>query len=210
MICLADNDIILKLAQCHLLAEAVEALDATYGEVYVLNTAKFKLINPAKPARGRVKPDEPAHARLQAFFAAVREIEVTPSADEQRAFDDLQGVDAGEAVLFSASAHYPGSLLTTSDKRSLTALVAAPDPVCVTVCGRLAGRVVCFEQVVLRLIDQFGFDLVHARVAPARDCDTALRIVFGSGLTAAEQGVRDGLGSYINDLRGRTGGLLAP
>ena len=210
MICLADNDIILKLALCDLLDEAVAALDATHGEVYVLNTARFKLISPNKPSRGRVKPDEPAYSRLCAFFEAVRLIDVTPPPEEQLAFDDLAGIDAGEAVLFSASTHYAGSRLVTGDKRSLIALAAAGTPVCAAVCKRLVGRVICFEQVVLRLIERLGFDSVRDRVVPARNCDTALRLVFGSGLTADESGVRDGLASYVGDLRSFTGGMLVP
>lgn len=210
MICLADNDIILKLAVCDLLAEAVAALDSTYGEVYVLNSAKYKLISPNKPLRGKVKPDEPAYERLQEFFGAVREIDSVPAPDEQLAFDDVPGIDAGEAVLFSATTHHPDARVATSDKRSLVALATAGGPVCDGVCVRLAGRVVCFEQIVLRLIDRRGFDWVRDRAVPARGCDTALRLVFGSGLTADETGVRSGLASYINDLRDSTGGLLAP
>jgi hypothetical protein len=72
----------------------------------------------------------------------------------------------------------------------------------------MAGRVICFEQTVLRVIDGVGFDLVLERVVPARHCDTALRAVFGSGLEATEVGVRAGLRSYIDDLRKQTGRLL--
>ena len=72
----------------------------------------------------------------------------------------------------------------------------------------MAGRVICFEQTLLRIIDRIGFDLVRTRVVPARNCDTALRAVFGSGLEATEATVRAGLASYIADLQGQTGDLL--
>ena len=79
---------------------------------------------------------------------------------------------------------------------------------CQSICRRLAGKVVCFEQVVLRIIDRMGFDAVRTKVIPARHCDTALRAVFGSGLEAKEGSVRDGLAAYIAHLRGETGSLL--
>lgn len=208
MICLADNDIILKLAYCDLLVEAVEALGTSLSEVFVLNSAIHKLLSPKRPGKGRVKPGEPEYERLQTFFAAVKVIDATPDPAEQQAFNDVIGIDPGEAILFSATGAYSDCLLATSDKRSLFALCGATSDVCKNVCGRLAGRVICFEQVILRIVDQRGFPAILVKVVPARQCDTALRAIFGSGLSATEVGVRSGLASYIDDLRRQTGTLL--
>ena len=208
MICLADNDIILKLACCDLLTEAVAAFGVDPTEVYVLPTAVYKLINPRKPEKGKVRPGEIEYDRLRAFFTLVRVIDTTPPPEEQLAFNDVLGIDTGEAILFSATINYTGSKLATSDKRSLVALHGAIGDVCQKVRERMAGRVICFEQTLLRIIDAIGFDLVRTRVVPARNCDTALRAVFGSGLEATEATVRAGLASYIADLQGQTGDLL--
>jgi len=208
MICLADNDIILKLASCDLLTEALVAFDAKTTSVFVLNSAIHKLLSPKRPGKGKVKPGEPEYARLEAFFASVRVIDTTPSPDEQLAFNDVLGIDAGEAILFSASATYSDCLLATSDKRSLVSLSGAGGEVCQRVRERLAGRVICFEQTLLRVMNVVGFDFVRNRAVPARNCDMALRAVFGSGLEATEVGVREGLMSYIYDLKGQTGALL--
>lgn len=43
MICLADNDIVKKLAICNLLDEAMIALEVSPAEILVLPTARFKL-----------------------------------------------------------------------------------------------------------------------------------------------------------------------
>jgi hypothetical protein len=75
MICLADNDIVLKLACCDLLTEVVAVLGVTTSEVLVLNSAVHKLLSPKRPGKGRVKPDQPEYARLEAFFAAVKVID---------------------------------------------------------------------------------------------------------------------------------------
>jgi hypothetical protein len=122
MICLADNDIILKLARCDLLAEALTALEATTDDVYVLGSAVHKLLSPNKPARAKVRPDDPAYARLESFFRAVRTIQAEPSPEEGAAFDDVLKIDPGEAILFAATAAYPGAIVATGDKQSLAAL----------------------------------------------------------------------------------------
>ncbi len=210
MICLTDNDVILKLACCDLLGEAVAALGVTSAEILVLNSAVHKLISPKKPGKGRVRPGEPEYERLRHFFDAVGVIDVAPPPDEQLAFNDILGIDTGEAVLFSATGAYADCRLVTSDKRSLVALCSAAGEVCERVRGRLQGRVICFEQTILRIIDGLGFAPVLTKVVPGRHCDTALRAVFGSGLSATEAGVREGLASYIDDLRRQTLDILIP
>lgn len=208
MICLTDNDIILKLACCDLLSEAVDALGTTLSEVLVLNSAVHVLLRPKQPGKGIVKQNQPEYERLRTFFDAVRVIDIAPSADEQLAFNDVLGIDPGEAVLFSTTGVYADCILATSDKRSLIALCGASGEVCGRVRNRLKGRVVCFEQTVLRIIDRLGFVPTLAKVVSGRHCDTALRAVFGSGLSAIESGVREGLSSYIEDLRRQTFDIL--
>ena len=176
MICLSDNDIILKLAVCDLLADALAALEATREEVYVLPTARFVLLRPKHPEQAKERFGEAVVERVRAFLESVRVIDRSPPPEEQQILDDLVGIDAGEAVLFSATAYFPEYLLATSDKRSLRVLSA--EAACQPICRRLAGKVFCFEQVILRIIDRMGFDAVRAKVIPARHCDTALRSRF--------------------------------
>ena len=121
-------------------------------------------------------------------------------------FDDALDIDTGEAVLFSASAHYTGCILATGDKRCLRTLLGLPDAE--QIVSRLARRVICFEQIVLRIVDRSGFELVRDRVFPACHCDTALRAAFGSGLSATEENVSRTLAAYTSHLRAETGPLL--
>ena len=67
---------------------------------------------------------------------------------------------------------------------------------------------ICFEQIVMRIINRFGFDHVRSRIVPASDCDTALRAAFGSGLEATEESVMHCLTAYVEYLRHETGPLL--
>jgi len=205
MILLSDNDILLKLAIYDLLDETLAELEAAHNEVFVLGTARFKLGVARKPERTKTKYGEAVFERLKTFLEQVQTLG-DPAADELRLFDDIIGIDPGEAVLFSASAQYAEFHLATGDKMSLRALHA--HQACRLVCSRLTGKVICLEQIIARLIDRCGFVSVLNKVVPVRGCDTALRAVFGSGLSATEENVRAGLESYVNDLRKDTGKLL--
>jgi hypothetical protein len=207
MNCLLDNDLIRKLAICDLLDESLKALHSSDAEAHVLPTARYVLLKPIKkPEKAKERLGDALFERLDAFFKRVRSLDQQPSATEQLAFDDVVGIDPGEAVLFSATDRFQDFLLATGDKNSLRALVSTP--ACDAICRRLNGKVVCFEQVILRIIDGIGFDAARAKIVPGADCDIALRAVFGSGLEATESNVRAGLDSYIADLRKATASLL--
>jgi hypothetical protein len=206
MICLADNDIVKKLAICNLLDEAVGALEVSLEEILVLPTARFKLGIAKKPEKTIASLGIETFRRLESFLESVGVIDIVPPPDEQRLFDDAMDIDPGEAILFSASAVYSDCYIATGDKRSLRALVAIPHAE--KIVERLNHHILCFEQIVLRCIDHVGFELVRSKIVPASDCDTALRAAFGSGLEAQEESVTRCLISYIEHLRRETGQLL--
>jgi hypothetical protein len=136
----------------------------------------------------------------------VREISQSRLPAEQIALAEVEGIDPGEQVLFGATAYYDTFLLATGDKRCLRALAA--DSACRSIYERLSGRVCCLEQIVSLLIPHFGFEEVRSRIVPARECDTALKAAFGSGLAAEEPPVLQHLANRINELRAETGALL--
>ncbi|MBX5482958.1 MAG: hypothetical protein IRZ16_14125 [Myxococcaceae bacterium] len=74
---------------------------------------------------------------------------------------------------------------------------------------RLKGRVICFEQIVLKLIRVEGFDAVRDRLASGATCDQVLRSAFGSGPLMAQATVIEALEAYSRDLREHPSGLLA-
>ncbi|MGH7170866.1 MAG: hypothetical protein ACRELG_11355 [Gemmataceae bacterium] len=205
-ICLADNDVIHKLAAFDLFEEALAALGLGRQDVYVLPTAKHKFGVTKDLAKAEKKYGAEVFAKIRDFLASVREIQVPIPPEEQKLFDDVVEIDAGEAVLFSATIHFQDFLLATGDKRSLRALTASV--ACQPIARRLQGHVICFEQIILRLIDRFGFECIRNKVVPARACDTVMRAVFGSGLSATEANVREGLDSYLGELRALSIDLL--
>ncbi len=69
MICLSDNDIILKLAACDLLTDAWVALGLTQGDVRVLPTAKHKFGLTKNPAKAKERYGAEVFARMQSFLS---------------------------------------------------------------------------------------------------------------------------------------------
>jgi len=206
VIILADNDILYKLAACHLLDETLVVLGVTHTDVYILPTAKYKFGLTKHPARAEARYGADAVARMRDFLESVRELDVVGSPEELQLLAEVDGIDAGEAVLFSATMRFDHYLLATGDKNSLRAVASAP--ACQPIALRLCGHVICLEQIVTRVIHHFGFAYGKDKIVPARSCDTALRAAFGSGDAATESHVLATLEGYINELRSLTIDLL--
>jgi hypothetical protein len=114
-------------------------------------------------------------------------------------------IHVGEQQLILATRSTPDFLLMTGDKVCMRALPQLK----AEIYGRLAGRVICFEQVVLLLIQRLGFEWVREQVLPMVGCDVALRACFGSGERATEKNLVLALEGYIRDLWRLAPGLLA-
>lgn len=209
MIVLADNDILLKLARCDLFDEFLAAFAVAVADIRVLKTARFSVTS--KKHRKRI--GEVSFARLSAFLASVADIDTAPIPEAIAALTEQtdKNIDAGEAALFAVCPLIPDSVIVTGDKQSLVGLSAAAesDLVCGTLCGSLAGRLYCFEQVLARILDRCGFDAVRQKLIDGRECDSGLAQWLGSGLDAAEPGFREGLTSFLNNARRTSGNLLA-
>ncbi len=197
MIYLSDNDIVEKLAVCDLLDDALTAFSATRLDVYVIPTLKLRIGGKSR-AKAERRLGEAAVARILDFLEATQVIR-DYSPDDYQLLDDIVGIDPGEAILLSATSRFPDYYLLTGDKRCLKTLATYPE--CLAIAHRIRGKVVCFEQVLQRVIDRFGFAHVLAKVAPVLYCDTALRAAFGSGAQSTEPNCIACLQNYIGELR---------
>lgn len=205
MILLSDNDVIGKLASCDLLDSALEVLKATRKEVYVLGTARYVLGVSSKPKK-KLRFDTDTLVRIRAFLDSVQTLPEGQGA-ELAALNEVPAIDPGEAILYAAASRFEDFRLATDDRNSLRALAGSGLG---QVIAKLNGKVITFLPLIGRLIDHLGFEDVRARVVPARQCDTSLRALFGSGMEATEANVREGLASDLRQLRALVGGLLVP
>jgi hypothetical protein len=204
-----DNDIILKLATCNLFGETLTTLDIDYAQVNILTTAKYKF-----KALGKQKKRE------SAFNYNIEEaLKVTKNCSEISEdkvnqdilikLQDIEGIDGGEAILISYVSYLNQqgnpSYLLTGDKRCLKALANSG---MTEITQHLNHKVWCLEQLILKNIEEHGFDCVKQNIVPVRDCDTALKAAFGSGELATLEGSTEALKTYLQDLRQNTGNLL--
>ena len=201
---LIDNDALLKLVRYGLLDEAVAVFGCAPTDVTVLATAKYSLL----PAKNRLRfcKDEESAARLEAFLRTSKPLDAgLADPDLLDVLNAVPNIDAGEALLFAVGATNRDTLVITGDKRSLAAL-CSHDSV-TDVSNALAGRVVSIE-VLFSILVEREFAFIQERVRAKPDVDVMLKIVFGVTYPVDFESARDGLASYIRDLRSVTGTLL--
>lgn len=194
---LIDVDAMCKLAHWRLL----ELLPAVTGVMpcacSTLASARFRAM------RSLTKPDGKLFRCVDAataVIAAAEEFRELPQPDPTllTRFQDVGGIDAGEAVLLARLIEDSQALLLTGDKRALRAVASLGEMVRVS----MAARVVPVECIIKCVLDAYGLDELRTRVCTWKEVDKAVAIVMGSRCDLPEPSVRDGLESYIRELRG--------
>ena len=208
MIVLADNDILLKFARCDLFDKFMSAFSLVAEDIRILKTARFSVSS--KKHRSRI--GEPSYSRLTAFLERVADIDIEPDPTTIAALSEQtdKNIDAGEAALFAICPRMPNAIIATGDKKSLVGLVTAGqvDATCAKLCGALEDRILCFEHALERILNHFGFESIRQKLIEGRECDRGLALWLGSGLQATEESFREGLQSYLDELRRSAGALL--
>jgi len=190
MILLADNDILIMLAQCDLIAEALNVFQCGLNECYVVSAAPHSLYlnNPIKCYDKRLGN----HAAFDRLAGLVDGCKTLGAADENldllEALLQIEGVDDGELELFMHAdslhrAEHPYTL-STGDKRALRALLAST---CALAYPSLCQRVECLESLLIKAIAIYGHAHItqkigfgHSTTTKADKFDQVLRIAFGN------------------------------
>ncbi len=199
-----DNDILLKLTAFQLFEEALTVLNLSPLDLRVVPTAKF--VFRRKRDQQVTYPDAVWATAIERVgsYQSANTTDARVLAEVQRLEKIRNQIHVGETALIAATCTEADFLLLSGDKTCFKALPQAP----AEIYGRLCGRVVCLEQVVLKLIHVFGFDVVKGRVLPLAYCDAVIRICFGYSEPALEEDVTAGLQSYIKELEVLCPGLL--
>jgi hypothetical protein len=204
-ICFLDNDIIHKLVALNLFYDAIDALQVDRSNMQVLPTARHVFLKQKKNAK---QYSDVVWDAVIAVVIGCKPIQFESDAAclaEIEYLSQFQNeIHVGEQQLILATRSTLDFLLLTGDKVCMRALPQLK----ADIYQRLAGRVICFEQVVLLLIRRLGFELVKERVVPMGESDLALRACFGSGERATEANVVLALEGYIEELRRMAPGLL--
>lgn len=214
MALLLDNDVVHKLAQLDMLDEAIEILNVDYGEIYILDTMKYKFCHPSNSTR-RSKQETRYGLdivnRIDAFIAQVKTIsEEVTDPELINAMNSGNDLDIGEMQLLSALLQSEsGDLLFTGDKRFLKAL--AQHPLLADKLSSMEHCFISFEQIMMLLINGSDFDKVKSCVSIAHEkyrFDKTIRCCF-EGLPDVEiNQVQTNIRREIIGLTGQTGNLL--
>jgi len=202
-----DNDILLKLVAFRLFEEAVSSFEIAKTDLRFLPTAKFMFLQLRRQQKTMYTDD--ILQRVIAIVESCQTIADVANDSESRAeaiqLDAVSEIHLGEARLILATRREDSFLLMSGDKNCMRALSQLPDEI----YDRLCGRVVCLEQVVLKMIDVLGFDEMCDRIYPAVQYDKSIHFCFGYSKLALEPQVRDALQSCIDEIHTAAPGLLA-
>jgi hypothetical protein len=211
-----DNDILQKLATFDLFDETIALFGASASEINILTTAKYKFQQDWDNVKaGKHRAPE---AQFVNYERTVELAKLLPQIVEAEINIDLfnqlstfENIDQGEAILtayvsrFLQKERIDKAFILTGDKRYLKALAQVTIPITESLFSH---KFWCLEQLILWNIDAYGFESVRDKVVPVRDCDKALKVVFGSGELSTAANAIAALNSYIETLRKNTGDFL--
>jgi len=201
---LLDNDVILKLVAYDLFDEFLDCLGMSLGDIRILPQANKYFQN---SGRLRKRYSQEILDRAVNITRGCVCVSVELLDTEPKILSEVEGIDPGEALLIASTQSETVFYLISGDKRWPEAV--AREPNLEPIRERLAGRVICLEQIILKLIQTQGFETIKAKILPARHYDKAMMSIFGSGDQSTCENVLEGLETYIQDLRRLTGDLLA-
>lgn len=213
-----DNDVLKKLATFDLFDDTIALFDAGPNDISILKTAQYKFrADWQKVQKGRCRTPEALAVNYERTLALAKKLPHIVEANIDYAlvehlltFEDIQ---RGEAILTACVAQFlekentPDAFILTGDKRYLRALSLIDR---VGFQEKFSHRFWCFEQLILRDVRTYGLESMRKQVVPRRECDTAMKVAFGSGQRSTQKNAVAALIGYIADLRKDTGELLHP
>ena len=198
MIYLSDVDVVLKLASCGFLPSLPALLGVEEDDLRVgyLVSLKARLSRP-----GKRLPDASFQMHLEEFCR--RHSVVEASSNHAREQQLLQGgMDPGEAILF-AEAESTRGIVVTGDKRALQAYKALSTP-----AQRAKIKVVCWEQLLLRVHRVLGFARLRDGCCAGMSSDKLLALAFSNGLATSEEHALEALCSYLDGVKAHSADIL--
>ncbi len=207
-----DTDVLFKGASYGFLRELVGVVTPDLGQVGVLGAAPFVIRSKLRRAN-LTSPPEKVAQMIEQFVREAAVLE--PTREEIRFAAQLEFVaqranlslDEGESLLCAIVIGRALSWLVTGDKRAVSSFEQLLESN--QEASQLAGKVICLEQLFLRLInDENGVSIRNA-VCREVNVDRALAICFSCcSPEVGPESWLSGLRSYVADLRSRAPTLL--
>jgi predicted dienelactone hydrolase len=199
-----DNDIAVKLAQWGLLKRFTQHLTKQGGaDLYMVSTLKYRF-RLAEPAKAAALLGSAAAVKQLTDFVAICKPARGYNAAVAAALTDIPFVDAGEATLFAAAAHFDAALIDTGDKKAMCAVGNFGDTHLVT--ESLAGKIACLEQTMHYLVERWTYPEVSKAVLSAPSADKSTYKCFNGLLQPA---ALTALHAKVEELRPHCAGTLS-
>lgn len=209
---LIDNDVIFKMSCFNCVVEFTNVVGPDHAPRR-LDFAPFVLRKKIAKS-SRIGDKTGAQTRADALLAWAPGVEPTDS--ELRLAADIETIaqqlnlpfDSGESQLLAVHIVREASRLYTGDKRAIAGLPSLCERL--NCLERVAGKVVCCEQIVLALLQILGPEELCNRVCREAEVDKTIAICCGCASGGSEEAeIAEGLGSYIRYLRNDSGRILA-
>lgn len=202
-----DNDILKKLTTFQLFNSTLDIFELPFKDIRILDTAQYKFQQDwQKLQTGKNRNPSDQYVNWHYLLELARSLPNFSETDiNVSLYNQLlsyTNIDRGEALLMSLAIaiiqNDQAAILFTGDKRFIHAL----DDANLSVINQtLKRRIWCLEQLVLRNIEYLGFELVRDRIVPVRDCDQAMKVVFGSGHQSTQANSILALKNYILQVK---------
>lgn len=198
MIYFGDRDVVVKLASCGFLPRLPELLGIAPGELEVryLVSLRAQLHRPKKLLRNALY-----QSHLADFCSAHSVVDGSSNVKRQEELLRV-GMDPGEALLF-AEAEATGGIVVTGDKRALKTYATASSS-----AQRARIKVVCWEQLLVRVRDVLGYEILRSGCCEGIGCDGLLSLAFSSGLATPEAQAMEAIDSYLEGVKQHSADIL--
>ena len=207
MICFPDTNVIFKLAGFDLLYEALSVLSVAPKDLFILQETRKMCLGAVRSSMEK-EYGRQAIPRVEALIQAAGKISANIDPKELEALTYTDGIDAGEAVLFAATRSHSEFLVVTHDNNSLRALAGEPD--CQVIFERMRSKVICLEELLLRIIARYQFEPLRHKLLYAHSYVDALTKTLGRDPQAGQLQVETALRNAVDHLRRDTNYILAP
>lgn len=189
-----DVDAVCKLAHWEILPLLPDLLGCTWNEISTVSSLRFRAQRAIEKPDGKLFRSSAAALCVVDCMSKMSAMP-TPNADVLEDLNAIAQVDPGEAVLIAVALSHPSGIFITGDKRALRALAQHP------LATRLASRIGLVEQILELCLAQKGREWLLENIREHQAIDKAIAMVVGSSCDASLENLRDGLNSYISEIR---------
>lgn len=192
---LIDNDAFILLAGAGALRSALGVLGFSVDDCRRLLALEYMLRRPSQSLRRY--PAEVLSRALEEC-SRVRPLDDVPSGAFRGVFEKVTDVDAGEALLFSLAAERTCYFLASNDKRAMRSV--ASDDRLHTLRDAVAGRIICMELVLSRLLDSEGAESVARWFGGPNAVDKRYSAILSAATSGRPQDCKTGVESFLRAL----------